>query len=209
LGLACSLWPRGRRHSVARSMEISARQTGRGCCIGKRGGHKMTFEQISYFLALAQEKSFVRAANRCGIAQPSLTKAIRSLERSLGAPLFERTTKGTRLTYLGTQLWPLLAELHRERLRALAIVRAFNLNALRSTDVCFRTKQVSHSKGDRFGRYKRRAIAFGLAAVFTCTMHLTAGRAQPASDSYLELLVRQSLFEPLRCTQTPIFFLQT
>ena len=54
----------------------------------------MTFEQLGYFLALAEERSFVRAARRCGISQPSLTNAVKSLEAALGAPLFERTVKG-------------------------------------------------------------------------------------------------------------------
>jgi molybdate transport repressor ModE-like protein len=79
----------------------------------------MTFEQIRYFLALAEEGSFVRAARRCGISQPSLSNAIRSLEAALGAPLFERAVAGSGLTALGRRMHPLLARLHRDRLRAL------------------------------------------------------------------------------------------
>jgi DNA-binding MarR family transcriptional regulator len=36
--------------------------------------------QVLYFLALCEEQSFTRAARRCGIAQPSLTRAIQALE---------------------------------------------------------------------------------------------------------------------------------
>jgi LysR family hydrogen peroxide-inducible transcriptional activator len=46
--------------------------------------------QVSYFLALCEEQSFTRAARRCGIAQPSLTRAIQSLESEFGGLLFER-----------------------------------------------------------------------------------------------------------------------
>jgi LysR family transcriptional regulator, carnitine catabolism transcriptional activator len=79
----------------------------------------MTFEQIAYFLAVADMKSFVQAARRCGISQPSLTNAIRSLETTLGGPLFVRTTTGSKLTEFGRQAYPLLARLHQDRLHVL------------------------------------------------------------------------------------------
>jgi LysR family transcriptional regulator, hydrogen peroxide-inducible genes activator len=50
----------------------------------------MEFNQIRFFLALCEELNFTRAAKRCGVAQPSLTKAIGVLERELGGPLFRR-----------------------------------------------------------------------------------------------------------------------
>ena len=42
------------------------------------------------FLALCEEQNFCRAAKRCGIAQPSLTNAIKRLERQIGGTLFFR-----------------------------------------------------------------------------------------------------------------------
>jgi molybdenum-dependent DNA-binding transcriptional regulator ModE len=83
----------------------------------------MTFEQIDYFLTLAEEGSFVRAARRCEISQPSLTKAIKSLEAELGAPLFKRTIAGSRLTAFGEQIYPSLARLHEDRRQALELAR--------------------------------------------------------------------------------------
>src|SRR5215468_10129897 len=44
----------------------------------------MQMQQIRYFLALCEERSFTRAAKRCGISQPSLTNAIIALEQELG-----------------------------------------------------------------------------------------------------------------------------
>ena len=61
----------------------------------------MKMRQISYFLAVCSEKSFTRAAQRCGVKQPSITVAIKQLEQEIGSPLFERSNSVTRLTDLG------------------------------------------------------------------------------------------------------------
>ena len=50
----------------------------------------MEMHQIRYFLALCDELNFTRAARRCGVTQPSLTNAIRALERELGGAVFQR-----------------------------------------------------------------------------------------------------------------------
>ncbi|MBX9824422.1 MAG: LysR family transcriptional regulator [Xanthobacteraceae bacterium] len=73
---------------------------------------RIQFQHVRYFLALVAEGNFTRAAKRCGVSQPSLTNAIKSLELSLGGRLFERSFKGCRLTELGTSLRP-----HFERLQ--------------------------------------------------------------------------------------------
>jgi len=57
--------------------------------------------QVRYFLALCAEKNFTRAARRCGVAQPSLTRAIKKMETELGGSLFDRDRTNTQLTDLG------------------------------------------------------------------------------------------------------------
>jgi DNA-binding transcriptional LysR family regulator len=52
-------------------------------------------------VTIAQEGSFIRASKKLGIAQPSLTRRIAGLERSLGAKLFHRTTRNVELTKAG------------------------------------------------------------------------------------------------------------
>jgi len=86
----------------------------------------MTFEQIGYFLVLADEKSFVCAARRCGISQPSLTNAIKSLETALGAPLFQRTARGSELTVFGKQMHPHLAQLQHDKVQVLELAHTFS-----------------------------------------------------------------------------------
>lgn len=81
----------------------------------------MELAQIRYFLALCDERRFTRAARRCGVAQPSLTRAIKNLERELGAPLLERRPDGAKLTAFGEEvapyfeaIWRCVAEIKRK-----------------------------------------------------------------------------------------------
>src|SRR5579883_2942458 len=71
-------------------------------------GHGMNREieirQLRYFLAVAETLHFSKAAARVGIAQPPLSHQIKKLEQTLGHRLFDRTTRGVKLTLAGQLL---------------------------------------------------------------------------------------------------------
>ncbi len=64
----------------------------------------MTLTQLSYLVALADHGHFRRAAEACGVSQPTLSAQIARLEGYLGATLVERGAAGARLTVLGEQV---------------------------------------------------------------------------------------------------------
>ncbi|MBU3065927.1 LysR family transcriptional regulator [Nocardia sp. NEAU-G5] len=66
----------------------------------------MDIRSLGYFIAVAEEASFTRAAERCHVAQPSLSQQIQGLERELGEPLFERLPRQVHLTTAGQVLLP-------------------------------------------------------------------------------------------------------
>ncbi len=64
----------------------------------------MTLNELRYLVAVAQERSFGRAAQRCFISQPALSVAIQKLEEELGAQLFERARAEVTVTPVGERI---------------------------------------------------------------------------------------------------------
>ncbi|MFB7978535.1 LysR family transcriptional regulator [Streptomyces vinaceus] len=79
----------------------------------------MELRTLRYFVAVAEELHFGRAARRLHMSQPPLSRAIRQLEADVGAPLFTRSPSGVTLTALGAVLLDEARALldHAERVR--------------------------------------------------------------------------------------------
>jgi DNA-binding transcriptional LysR family regulator len=87
---------------------------------------RVQLSQLTYFVAVAEEGSFTRAAERAGVAQPSLSQQVKALETDLGALLVHRTRGKVGLTAAGETLLPVArrmladAETARREIRELA-----------------------------------------------------------------------------------------
>mgnify|MGYP002363681314 CR=1 FL=1 len=64
----------------------------------------MTLTDLRYIVALARERHFGRAAERCHVSQPTLSVAVKKLEEELGVTLFERNAADVRITPIGEQI---------------------------------------------------------------------------------------------------------
>lgn len=102
---------------------------------------RLSTRELEYFVALAEELHFGRAAERLGIAQPPLSRAISQLERRVGVPLLERTSRKVTLTPAGEVL------LHESR-KALDAVSAAMLRTRRAGAVSSRLVVVLKPGGD-------------------------------------------------------------
>lgn len=97
----------------------------------------MEIHQVRYFLAVAETLNFTKAAERCNVSQPALTRAIQLLEHELGGLLFRRERANTHLTELGRMVQPFL---------------------LQSFEAAQRTKRLA----EEFAQAKKRSLKVGI-----------------------------------------------
>jgi LysR family hydrogen peroxide-inducible transcriptional activator len=85
----------------------------------------MEMQQVRYFLAVCEELNFTRAAEKCHVAQPSLTRAVKLLEDEMGGPLFHRERSRTHLSELGNAVRPFLEEVYQRAQQAKDLAAGF------------------------------------------------------------------------------------
>jgi DNA-binding transcriptional LysR family regulator len=85
----------------------------------------MEMHQVRYFLAVARTLNFTRAAEECHVSQPSLSRAIKTLEEELGGDLFRRERNLTHLTELGRLVMPMLKQCYESALGAKSLAQSY------------------------------------------------------------------------------------
>ena len=74
----------------------------------------MTLQQIHYVITISERGSFNKASEVLYISQPSLTEAVKELEKELGITIFHRSGRGVTLTSDGLEFIPYARELYRQ-----------------------------------------------------------------------------------------------
>jgi DNA-binding transcriptional LysR family regulator len=92
----------------------------------------MEMHQVRYFLAAAAELNFTKAAEKCNVSQPSLTRAIKQLEGELGGDLFRRERPQAQLTDLGERMHPLMKQIYDGALGARSLASSIKTGELGS-----------------------------------------------------------------------------
>lgn len=108
----------------------------------------MELRQLEYFVAVAEQLHFGRAATALSIGQPAVSQQVARLERELGSSLFDRSGRTVRLTALGSRFLP------EARAVLAAVDRARRVAADRPAGGASRTLRLGSSDGlgDRLGR---------------------------------------------------------
>jgi len=96
--------------------------------------------QIRYFLAVSETLNLTRAAERCNVAQPALTRAIKSLEGELGGELLRRERAFPHLTELGERMLPMLRQCYEAALTAKMVAAS-----IRNGDIAPLSLAISHT----------------------------------------------------------------
>ena len=100
----------------------------------------MTLQQIRYMITIAETGSLGKAAEKLFISQPSLTSAVKEMEKELGTPLFHRGSKGVTLTAEGVRFLPYARQVEAQYLN---LMEAFGKIEKRKTRFAVSTQHYS------------------------------------------------------------------
>ena len=123
----------------------------------------MELKQLEYFMAVCRYGSLGKAAGKLYTTQPNVSKVIHQLELDLGQPLFERTSKGLRLTAFGKSTYPYAETI----LKNVALLRQeenqlhqeeFNISAYRSHILSWLLVQLHQSYPEMVIRHRQGTV---------------------------------------------------
>jgi DNA-binding transcriptional LysR family regulator len=144
----------------------------------------MELRHIRYFLAVAHERHFTRAAARVGIGQPPLSQQIKDLETEIGTPLFHRLAHGAELTAAGEAFLEGVREMPAIAVRAATAAQRASRGETGSLRVGFTTSAAFNPVVPAAIRAFRRAYAdVGLTLEETITTRLVAGLQGESFDA--------------------------
>lgn len=153
---------------------------------------QLELRHLRYFLAVAEELNFSRAAERLHIAQPALSAQIRSLETQLGCELFSRTTRRVDLTPAGELLLADAREIVERADRAAAKVAAAARGDRGALRVAFAAHGAGETSTEIFRRFAGDHPDIDVELVESATLeglqHLVADHEADAAFAWLPVL---------------------
>ncbi len=156
---------------------------------------QLELRHLRYFLAVAEELNFSRAAERLHIAQPALSAQIRSLETQLGTELFSRTTRKVDLTPAGELLLADARDIVERADRAAAKVAAAGRSDRGAVRVAFAAHAAGEASTEIFRRFAEKHPAIEVELVESSTLEglqrLVADHQADASFAWLPILDEQ------------------
>ncbi|WP_431605623.1 LysR family transcriptional regulator [Amycolatopsis melonis] len=162
-------------------------------------GDTVELRQLRYFVTVAEELHFGRAAERLHIVQPAVSQQVRRLERELGVSLFGRTTRSVSLTEAGQRFLP-----HARAVLAAADRAADSVTEFRATGTLVRLG-TSEGLGDRLdallGAFARLAPSASLELVHAPT----AQRLQRVRDGSLDATIVRGSWPGSGLDFTPVW----
>ncbi len=169
------------------------------------------FRQLRYFVALAEVLHFGRAAERLGIAQPSLTRQIQLLEQQLGTALLQRTQRQVKLTPAGSTFLEQSRLTLEQHERAIEITRHSAQQSPLTLTLGLETCATFHGLPEMLHRFSQQYPHIKIV-----TYHLTAPEQEEAlrrgriDAGFLHPPIQapEFIFEPV-CTETFIAVLPT
>ncbi|QKV81215.1 LysR family transcriptional regulator [Amycolatopsis sp. Hca4] len=158
----------------------------------------MELRQLRYFVTVAEELHFGRAAERLHIVQPAVSQQIRRLERSLGVTLFSRTTRSVVLTEAGQRFLP-------EAREVLAAARRAAESVASLRDVRLLRLGTSEGLGDRLDALLRAFARVSPSTSLELVHAPTLQRLQRVRDGSLDATIVRGPWPSSGLDLTPLW----
>ncbi|WP_410642335.1 LysR family transcriptional regulator [Amycolatopsis sp. lyj-346] len=159
----------------------------------------MELRQLRYFVTVAEELHFGRAAERLHIVQPAVSQQVRRLERSLGVPLFDRTTRSVSLTEAGQRFLP-----HARAVLSAADRAADSVSSFRPAGAAVRLG-TSEGLGDRLDAFLRAFARLAPSASLELLHAPTLQRLQRVRDGSLDATIVRGSWPSSGLDFTPLW----
>jgi len=119
--------------------------------------HKNSIElrHLRYFVALAEELSFGRAAARCHVSQPPFSVAMQQLEAALGVKLLERNSRNVTLTEVGREFYGRALGLINQTAQTFDEIRSFSENLQQRLNVGFHSSMIYRGLGNMITAFRQ------------------------------------------------------